>query len=416
MANTFSSLSTTCLTETSFIGGSYKELSFKVYDASASPIDITSFTYRWILSPYGQPETSSIVKDGIFDPTDPDNNKFKVYLYSYDTVNLSGKYIQQPIIVGSPGYEFRMGQGYVNITPAASLTTVEDTQTLEQQIIIFTQEVSGSFVVMQQGLNETTASMVNNYAATSASIVADRVQLTALSASAVSASGSLTGLSASAINLNIGWVAENGTWTYISASAVAVPSDATTRFSVGDKVKFTLDAATRYYYVTGVPSSTVLYLTGGSNYTISASPITLPYYSKMETPVGFPQYFDYTPVGVAATNVSLSGRFSIQGRTVRAIVHGDFTGAITFTAMPTLPVLASANILDSGSSLSSVCGVGSYTDFGTATVGNGILPSIRASGSVVFLVKASDSSLMSATVPITWANGDMFYTQFSYEI
>jgi len=160
MANTFSSLSTTCLTETSFIGGSYKELSFKVYDASASPIDITSFTYRWILSPYGQPETSSIVKDGIFDPTDPDNNKFKVYLYSYDTVNLSGKYIQQPIIVGSPGYEFRMGQGYVNITPAASLTTVEDTQTLDDQMVQFTQTVSASMISLQAVMTISTGSIL----------------------------------------------------------------------------------------------------------------------------------------------------------------------------------------------------------------------------------------------------------------
>lgn len=149
MVDSFSSLSTTCLTEISFIGGSYKELGFKVFDASGSPINISSFTYRWILSPYGQPETSSLVKDGIFDATDPDNNKFKVYLYSYDTVNLSGKYIQQPIVVGSPGYEFRMDQGYINIIPAASLTTVEDTQTLNEQVIQFTQIVSASMVLLQ---------------------------------------------------------------------------------------------------------------------------------------------------------------------------------------------------------------------------------------------------------------------------
>ena len=106
--------------EITFIGGTYKELPFDVVDASNNPVDISSFTYTWILSPFGQPEISSLVKDGVFDTTVVNKNRFIVYLYSNETINLAGKYVQQPIIIGNPGYEFRRGQGYVNIIAGLS--------------------------------------------------------------------------------------------------------------------------------------------------------------------------------------------------------------------------------------------------------------------------------------------------------
>lgn len=119
MSDTFANLSITSLCEISFIAGSYRELSFDVYNASGSPVNVSTLTFEWLLSPFGQPNSVSLSKTGVSRVGDGYSNRFTVYLYSTDTINLSGKYIQQPVIISNPGYEFRMGQGYVNIIPAS---------------------------------------------------------------------------------------------------------------------------------------------------------------------------------------------------------------------------------------------------------------------------------------------------------
>jgi len=115
---TFTSFQVTSLREVTFIGGTYTELHFDVYDESENPLDISAFTYTWLLCPYGQPSIISLTKTGYYRGDIPTHNRFSVYLYSGDTENLSGKYIQQPVLIGNPGYEFRLGQGYINIITA----------------------------------------------------------------------------------------------------------------------------------------------------------------------------------------------------------------------------------------------------------------------------------------------------------
>jgi hypothetical protein len=120
MTGTFTSISTITFPDISFIGGTYKELPFDVEDEAGNPVDISSFTFSWVLSPVGESAVSSLVKTGVFDTTVADKNRFIVYLYSYDTINLSGKFIHQPIIIGNPGYDLRNGQGYIIILPGLS--------------------------------------------------------------------------------------------------------------------------------------------------------------------------------------------------------------------------------------------------------------------------------------------------------
>jgi hypothetical protein len=120
MTETFSSIATISLPEITFIGGTYKELPFDVVDDLGSPVDLTSFTFSWVLSPFGKPEITTLAKTGVLDTSVVTNNRFIVYLYSYDTINLSGKYMHQPIITSNPGYEFRDGQGYINIISGLS--------------------------------------------------------------------------------------------------------------------------------------------------------------------------------------------------------------------------------------------------------------------------------------------------------
>lgn len=118
MTDTFTSISNISLAEKTFIAGTYTELSFDYFDPSGNAVDISTFTYSWVLSPFGQPSTAPITKTGVFRTDIAAKNRFTVYLLSTDTSSLSGKYIQQPIVSGNPGYDFRLGQGYINILPA----------------------------------------------------------------------------------------------------------------------------------------------------------------------------------------------------------------------------------------------------------------------------------------------------------
>jgi hypothetical protein len=119
---TTSALSSTNITNLptmTFIAGTFKRLDFYVYDPQGSPIDISGFSgFSWKMCPYGRPEIVTLEKSGTYDATSTDKNRFIVYLYSTDTSTLSGKYLQQPVITTSTGYEFRVGQGYMIILPA----------------------------------------------------------------------------------------------------------------------------------------------------------------------------------------------------------------------------------------------------------------------------------------------------------
>jgi len=115
--NTFANLSINSLLEQSYIAGTYMELPFDVFDADGNAVDISAFTYTWLLSPYGQPSTVTLTKSGVFQSAVVAQNRFIVYLYSTDTSGLSGKYVHQPVIVSNPGYEFRMGQGFITFIP-----------------------------------------------------------------------------------------------------------------------------------------------------------------------------------------------------------------------------------------------------------------------------------------------------------
>jgi hypothetical protein len=117
---TLSSINTISLEEKTFIAGTYQELPFDYFDSLGNPINISTFTCSWVLSPFGQPNSVTITKTGEYQSGYALHNRFIVKLLSTDTISLSGKYVQQPILTGNPGYEFRMGQGYVNIISAIS--------------------------------------------------------------------------------------------------------------------------------------------------------------------------------------------------------------------------------------------------------------------------------------------------------
>lgn len=96
-----------------------------------------------------------------------------------------------------------------------------------------------------------------------------------------------------------GWQDANETWTYASATTFTVASDVTDKYQKGDKIKFTQATdGVKYMYIIGVSESggtTTITVTGGSDYDLDNEAITANYYSKMENPQGFPDWFNWTP-------------------------------------------------------------------------------------------------------------------------
>jgi hypothetical protein len=143
-----------------------------------------------------------------------------------------------------------------------------------------------------------------------------------------------------------GWIPAEQTWTYASATTITVPSGAASRYQKGDKIKITNNSATKYFYIVGV-ADTVLTVTGGTDYTVHDSAITNPFFSKIENPQGFPQWFNYSPTwdGSGSMTVTYVGTqeqiFRVQGNSVFVNISGTqlTTGgsASSYVTM-TLPV------------------------------------------------------------------------------
>lgn len=102
------------LEEFGFIAGTPFTLNFNVYEQDGvSPLDMGGGSFKLVLSPYGQSYTI-LEKEG----TITGIGTAEVQLDTSDTISLSGKYIQQPIITSFSGEEYRAGQGIVLVIPA----------------------------------------------------------------------------------------------------------------------------------------------------------------------------------------------------------------------------------------------------------------------------------------------------------
>ena len=143
-----------------------------------------------------------------------------------------------------------------------------------------------------------------------------------------------------------GWILANETWTYASATTITVPSGAASKYSVGDKIKLT-QTTVKYFYITGVADE-LLTITGGTSYTLVDAAITLNYYSKVTSPVGFPQWFAYTSTLSGWSGTPTQGcSFTINGNT--AIVHISIAGTSdNATTTFTLPTASESSVGQAG--------------------------------------------------------------------
>lgn len=141
-----------------------------------------------------------------------------------------------------------------------------------------------------------------------------------------------------------GWLDANETWTFSSATAITVPSDATTKYAVGDKIKLTQLTVVKYFYIVAV-TATTLTITGGTDYTFTNNPVTSNAYSHAASPLNFPQWFTYLPVytGFSADPTGGMTRFCVTGRTCLLDIRtsSGTSNATTYTL--TAPITSKDN-------------------------------------------------------------------------
>ena len=90
-----------------------------------------------------------------------------------------------------------------------------------------------------------------------------------------------------------GWNFSTDTWVYVSATTFKIEGkDVTATFPTGTKLKLTQTTIKYFYVVTASFSTdTTITVTGGDDYTLANAAITLPNYSYVSRPQGFPSGF-----------------------------------------------------------------------------------------------------------------------------
>lgn len=217
---------------------------------------------------------------------------------------------------------------------------------------------------------------------------------------------------------NDGWTPATGTWTYASATTITVPSGATSKYSVGDKIKLVQSGTTKYFYVVTVASA-LLTITGGSDYTLTNTTISDAYYSKVETPLNFPDYLSYTPTLANATvgNGTLVSKFKMSGSEIH--FFGSFvcgtTSAIATSPTISLPILLSSSY---NTTLNPIIGAGTILDSSVAAY-NAFYRCDSTSVALILTATASGTylqhSALSSTIPFTWGNLDSFSWNLVYK-
>lgn len=205
--------------------------------------------------------------------------------------------------------------------------------------------------------------------------------------------------------LNDGWTPVSGTWTYASATTITVPSGADTKYAVGNKVKLTQSGSVKYFYIVAV-TSTLLTITGGSDYTLTNTTISNAYTSNADSPVGHPNRFNWVTswTNLTVGNAVDTSTFEMHGKDVKMdvrLVLGS-SSSVGTTPRLVLPVPTAAT----GYNDDSILSMGTLTDAGTAYY-RGHLQWVSTTTADLYTEGAAgtyvNTNTISASVPHTWA-------------
>ena len=202
-----------------------------------------------------------------------------------------------------------------------------------------------------------------------------------------------------------GWIPVSGTWTYASATTIAVPSGATNIYSVGMGIRLTANGVVKQAYIIKV-ENTLLTIVGDvlTNHTFSA----ISYAPNPVTALGFPVWFNYTPTltvdgGTAPTFTDVfDNRFSMIGKLVNIQSNwrnasGGTAGSGTSDLTVSLPVNPAKNNFVTA-------GIGTIY---SSTLGTGVIVQINPQNDVHFskaatIVHLSGNDFSSALRELTF--------------
>ena len=151
-----------------------------------------------------------------------------------------------------------------------------------------------------------------------------------------------------------GWTSANETWTYASANTITVPSGAAAKYAIGDRIRWKQGAGYKYGVIITV-ADTLLTIAINTDYTVATpTAITDNYYSHQASPIGYPQWFNYSPTWTAVDPMTFTSsdhrvsRFSITGKTCTVeFAEGGTTGGSAGPSITmTLPVASTSSSAD----------------------------------------------------------------------
>lgn len=217
------------------------------------------------------------------------------------------------------------------------------------------------------------------------------------------------------VSNDTGWREVTDSWAYASATTITVPSDATAKYSVGDKIRLT-QSTVKYFYIVGV-ASTVLTISGGTDYTLTNAAISDISYSKSATPAGFPQYFAWTPTWVNFTigNGTNACKFWVTGKTCHYRIMTTLGGSSSMGTGPTftLPV-TSATVPSNRMPI----GTAYYSSASTTSRPGVVQWATTTTGALLTLDVNADTGQVTATSPYAggWNSGYIIFVDGSFEL
>lgn len=140
----------------------------------------------------------------------------------------------------------------------------------------------------------------------------------------------------------VGWTPVSDTWTYSTAERVVISGDASSRYSAGNRVKFTQSSTTKYFYISAVSYSsgnTYLNLIAGSDYTLVNAAITQIYVCSIGNPYDFPLRFNHAnapATGWSSSTVTYSKfTLSTSGELIYTFnITGTSNSTSTYITLP----------------------------------------------------------------------------------
>jgi len=154
-----------------------------------------------------------------------------------------------------------------------------------------------------------------------------------------------------------GWQPGNATWTRTGDYTFTEPGDVTAKYPKGARIRYKQGGAYEYGVVISSAYTTLTTITLATNddYAMAAGDLTDNYYSYLETPQGFPQWFALVAPTFAQIDDAAGGqptiaetRLKIDGRTCTIHLKGNGTkaGAAVFFSFADTNLPTPANTSD----------------------------------------------------------------------